>query len=77
MIILHKRCLSGVFQEAHKGTALGVQGLFLTDQAYNFIFIIAALVSVASVAMALYVSRARLQTSAITSKQHQTNRAYG
>jgi MFS family permease len=69
--------LSGVFQEAYKGTPPGVQGLFPTDQAYNLIFITAAIVSLASVAMALSVSRARLQTSAITSKQHETNRGYG
>ncbi|HET7345018.1 MAG TPA: MFS transporter, partial [Nitrososphaeraceae archaeon] len=68
--------LSGVFQEAYKGTAPGVQGLFPTDQAYNLIFISAAIVSLASVAMALSASRTRLRTSAITSEQHETNREY-
>jgi hypothetical protein len=62
--------LSGVFQEEYKGTSPGVQGLFPTDQAYNLIFITAALVSLASVAMALSVSRARPRTSTITSEHH-------
>jgi hypothetical protein len=62
--------LSGVFQEAYKGTAPGVHGLFPTDQSYNLIFITAALVSLASVAMALSVSRTRLETPTITSEQH-------
>ncbi len=66
--------LSGVFQEAYKGTAPGVIGFFPTYQAYNLIFITAAIVSLASVAMALSVSRARLQTSAINSKQNETKR---
>jgi hypothetical protein len=68
--------LSGVFQEAYKGTALGVQGLFPTDQAYNLIFITAALVSLASVAMAVSVSRTRIRTSTITSEQREPNREY-
>jgi MFS family permease len=68
--------LSGVFQEAYKGTAPGVHGLFPTDQAYNLIFITAALVSLASVAMALSVSRTRLERFTITSEQHKKNREY-
>ena len=51
--------LSGIFQEAYKGTAAGVQSLFPTNQAYNFIFITAALVSLASVAMAFSVASTR------------------
>jgi MFS family permease len=68
--------LSGVFQEAYKGTTPGVHGLFPTDQAYNLIFITAALVSLASVAMALSVSRTRLERFTITSEQHKMNREY-
>jgi MFS family permease len=68
--------LSGVFQEAYKGTAQGVQGLFPTNQAYNLIFIIAGLVSLASVAMALSVSRTRIRTATITSEQREPNREY-
>jgi MFS family permease len=54
--------LSGVFQEAYKGTAAGVQGLFPTGNAYNLIFITAALVSLASVAMAFSVASTRDRT---------------
>ena len=70
--------ISGVFQEAYKGTAPGVQGLFPTDQAYNFIFITAALVSLASVAMALSVSRSSLKTAStlITNRQQETDRGH-
>src|SRR5919202_3755566 len=68
--------LAGVFQEVYKGTAPGVQGLFPTDEAYNFIFITAALVSLASVAMALSVSRSSLKTAStlITNRQQETDR---
>src|SRR5918911_230982 len=54
--------LSGVLQEAYKGTALGVIGLFPTYQAYNLIFITAALVSLVSVAMAFSVASTRDRT---------------
>jgi hypothetical protein len=40
------------------------------------IFITAAIVSLASVAMALSASRTRLKTSTITSEQRETNREY-
>ena len=52
--------VSGILQETYKGTVPGFQGLFPTENAYNLIFITAALVSVASVAMALFVARARM-----------------
>src|SRR5919206_414360 len=52
--------LSGVIQEAYKGTAIDVQGLFPTNQAYDLIFITAALVSLASVAMAYSVVRRKI-----------------
>jgi hypothetical protein len=60
----------------YKGTSPGVQGLFPTDQAYNLIFITAALVSLASVAIALSVSKTRLRTSTITSEHHKSKREY-
>jgi hypothetical protein len=66
--------ISGLFQEAYKGTAPGVQGLFPTYQAYNLIFVTAALVSLASVAMAFSVISARNRTSTITSEQHEPNK---
>jgi hypothetical protein len=58
----------------YKGTAPGVQGLFPTYQAYNLIFITAALALLASVAMAFSVISARNRTSTITSEQHEPNK---
>jgi MFS family permease len=49
--------LAGVFQQMNQGTVPGVPGLFPTGDAYNLIFVTAALVAVASVAMALSVVR--------------------
>lgn len=48
--------VSGILQETYQGTVPGVQGTFPTEAAYNLIFITAAVVSVASVAMALFVA---------------------
>jgi MFS family permease len=54
--------LSGAFQETYKGTAPGIAGFFPTDHAYSLIFITAALVSLASVVMAISVVRIRVRT---------------
>jgi hypothetical protein len=59
--------LSGFFQETYKGTAPGVAGFYPTDHAYSLIFITAALVSLASVFMAIAVSRIRIKTETIVS----------
>ena len=59
--------LSGLFQETYKGTAPGVAGFYPTDHAYSLIFITAALVSLASVFMAIAVSRIRIKTETIVS----------
>ncbi len=59
--------LSGAFQETYKGTSPGVVGYFPTDHAYSLIFITAALVSLASVAMALSLSRIRTRAQTIMS----------
>jgi MFS family permease len=59
--------LSGLFQETYKGTAPGVAGFYPTDHAYSLIFITAALVSLASVFMAIAVSRTRIKTETIVS----------
>jgi MFS family permease len=59
--------LSGAFQETYKGTAPGVAGFFPTDHAYSLIFITAALVSLASVVMAISVSSVRIKTETIMS----------
>jgi MFS family permease len=58
--------LSGALQETYKGVVPGVAGLFPTDHAYTLIFITAALVSLGSAAMALSVSRIRINTATIT-----------
>jgi len=65
--------LSGMFQEAYKAAVPGVPGIFPTDHAYNSIFITAAIVSIASVVMALSVSGTRIRTSSttITSEQRE------
>lgn len=60
--------ISGVFQKAFKGTAPGILGLFPTDQAYNLIFITAALVSLVSVVIAISMSSTRSRTPTITSE---------
>ncbi|HEX9677789.1 MFS transporter [Nitrososphaera sp.] len=58
--------LAGVFQQMNQGAVQGVPGLFPTENAYNLIFVTAALVSLSSVAMALSVAR-RKSLPAITS----------
>lgn len=58
--------LSGALQETYKGAVPGVPGLFPTDHAYSLIFITAALVSLGSAALALSVSRIRINTATIT-----------
>jgi MFS family permease len=65
--------LSGIFQETYKGTAPGVSGLFPTDQAYNMIFTTAAIVSLASFAIALSMSKMRTATATISSEQREPN----
>lgn len=52
--------LAGVFQQMYQGTVEGVAGRFPTQEAYNLIFLTAALISVASVAFALAVSRRKV-----------------
>jgi len=49
--------LSGIFQQMHQGTVEGVVGQFPSAEAYNLIFLTAALVSLASVVLALQVYR--------------------
>ena len=47
--------IAGIFQQMNQEAVQGVPGLFPTESAYNLIFITAALVSIASVAMAYSV----------------------
>jgi MFS family permease len=63
--------LAGVFQQMNQGTVQGVPGLFPTENAYNLIFITAALVSLASVAMAYSVVRRKIITPAIMTANQQ------
>lgn len=49
--------LAGEFQQMNQGTIPGVPGVFPTENAYVMIFLTAAIVSIASVVMALSVSR--------------------
>lgn len=49
--------MAGVFQQMNRGVVEGIAGTFPTGDAYNLIFITAAAVSIASVAMALSVVR--------------------
>jgi predicted MFS family arabinose efflux permease len=58
--------VSGMLQETYKGTVPGVAALFPTNHAYDLIFIISALMSLASVAMALSVVRVGIRTSMTT-----------
>jgi len=68
--------LSGVFQEAYKGTAPGVSGNFPTDDAYNLIFVTATLVSITSVALALSVLKTRIkaESTSITGDKRERNK---
>ena len=59
--------LSGAFQEMYKEAAPGVAGIYPTDRAYSLIFLTSALVSLASVVLALSVSRIRIRTETIMS----------
>ena len=61
--------LAGVFQQMNQGTVQGVPGLFPTEDAYNMIFITAALVSLATVAMALSVARRKVAPAITTGNQ--------
>jgi MFS family permease len=48
---------AGIMQQTYRGPVEGVEGLFPTQDAYNLIFITAAFISLASLALALAVSR--------------------
>jgi MFS family permease len=48
---------AGALQQLYQGTVPGVDGQFPTPDAYNLIFLVAALISLASVALALAVNR--------------------
>jgi MFS family permease len=52
--------LAGILQQTNQGAVEGVPGLYPTEAAYNLIFVIAALVSIGSVAMAISVARRKI-----------------
>ena len=51
---------AGILQETYQGSVEGVAGHFPSAAAYNLIFIVAAMISLTSVAMALAVSRRKV-----------------
>lgn len=51
---------AGIMQETYQGTVEGVAGQFPTQEAYNLIFIAAAIISLTSFALALVASRAKM-----------------
>jgi MFS family permease len=63
--------LAGVFQQMNQGVVQGVPGLYPTESAYNLVFITAALVSLASVAMAYSVVRRKTTIPAIIAGNQQ------
>jgi MFS family permease len=57
--------IAGIFQQMNQGAIQGVPGLFPTESAYSLIFITAALISIASVAMAYSVVRRKTTPAVI------------
>ena len=51
---------AGMIQEMNQGTVPGVAGQFPTQNAYNLIFVVSCAISLASVVLALLVSRAKI-----------------
>jgi MFS family permease len=64
--------LAGIFQQMNQGPVPGFPGMFPTESAYSLIFITAALVSLASVAMALSVVRRKVAPHVMTGEHHGT-----
>jgi MFS family permease len=51
---------AGIMQQTYQGTVEGIEGQFPAQEAYNLIFVTAAFVSLASVALALAVSSGKM-----------------
>jgi MFS family permease len=62
--------LSGALQETYQGTVPGIEESFPTETAYNLIFLSAAAVSLASVAMALIVARRKVAPTMTAGDPH-------
>ncbi|AIF84900.1 arabinose efflux permease family protein [Candidatus Nitrososphaera evergladensis SR1] len=65
---------AGMFQQMDQGTVPGVPGTFPTEAAYNMIFLTAALVSIASVVMALSVARRKIAPAVMTGEQREADK---
>lgn len=63
---------AGVFQQMYQGTVEGVPGQFPGPDAYNLIFLTAALVSLVSVALALAVSRGKVIATMVPEQVKET-----
>jgi MFS family permease len=66
--------LAGIFQETNQASVQGVPGLFPTENAYMLIFVTAALVSVASIAMALSVARRKIAPPIMIGNQQEAGK---
>jgi MFS family permease len=69
--------LAGVFQQMNQGTVPGVPGLFPTENAYNLIFITAALVCLSSVVMSLSVVRRKITPGMMTANPQEGDKDSG
>lgn len=67
--------LSGIFQETYQGTVPGVAGTFPTEASYILIFVTAAAVSLASVAMAIFVVARKAAPAIPTPDQQETGKS--
>jgi MFS family permease len=65
---------AGMFQQMDQGTVPGVSGTFPTEKAYNMIFITAAILSVASVALSLSVARRKVVPSIMNRDHRETGK---
>jgi len=66
--------LAGVLQQMNQGPVEGVPGLYPTETAYNLIFMTAALVSLASVGMALTVVMRKAAAPMVAGEQREPAR---
>jgi hypothetical protein len=69
--------LAGILQQTNQGAVPGVTGLFPTEAAYTLIFVIAALVSLASVGMAIAVARRKIAPAIGSESSHKSDSFVG
>jgi MFS family permease len=63
---------AGIMQQTYQGTVEGVEGQFPSPEAYNLIFVTAAFISLASLALALMVSRRKVASAIIQERAPKT-----